>query len=91
MGNRSEEAQTSRGPQRGRTTSQSPGQAINSVVRQDADGQLAGAWESMVTTDQCTELANQARGKSSALVAVVPQLRMGYTEMTESQGADLGS
>ena len=36
----------------------------------------------MVTTDQCTELANQARGKSSALVAVVPELIMEYTEMT---------
>ena len=53
------------------------GQAVNNLVKQDVDGQVAGAWESMITTDQCTELANQARGKSSALIAMVPELKHG--------------
>ena len=58
------------------------GQAINSFVKQDVDGQVAGAWESMVTTDPCSEVANQARGKSSALVAMAPELQREYTDNT---------
>ena len=61
------------------------GHAINNVVKQDVDGQVVGAWEPMVTSDQCTEVASQARGKSSALVAMVSELQMEYTERSFSE------
>ena len=36
----------------------------------------------MVTIAQCSEVANQARGKSSSLVDMAPELQMEYTEKT---------
>ena len=51
------------------------GHTINNFVKQDVDEQVAGASGSVVALAQCSEVANQARGKSSALVAVAPELQ----------------